>query len=74
MSRQLTVAVERFPLAAPFVISRGARSEATVVTVTITEAAHRGRGGMVVAATHLPLPMAGAVEFPVAPTPPQGAP
>jgi len=44
MPRKLTVAVERFPLAAAFVISRGARTEATVVTVTITEGGHRGRG------------------------------
>ena len=44
MSRKLTIAVEHFPLAAAFVISRGARTEAIVVTVTITEGGHRGRG------------------------------
>lgn len=44
MPRELTIAIEHFSLAAPFVIARGARSEATVVTVTITEGTHRGRG------------------------------
>ncbi|HWG06856.1 MAG TPA: N-acetyl-D-Glu racemase DgcA [Beijerinckiaceae bacterium] len=44
MSRQLTIAVERFPLAAAFVISRGARTEAVVVTAAITEGSHSGRG------------------------------
>ena len=44
MSRQLIIGVERFPLEAAFVISRGARTEAVVVTATITESRHRGRG------------------------------
>jgi L-alanine-DL-glutamate epimerase-like enolase superfamily enzyme len=44
MSRQLTIAVEHFPLAAAFIISRGARTEAVVVTTTIVEGIHVGRG------------------------------
>jgi len=43
-SRSLNVSVERFDLAAPFVISRGARSVAEVVSVTIEEGLFRGRG------------------------------
>ena len=42
--RRLGVAVERFDLAAPFVISRGAKSVAEVVTVTLEEGLFRGRG------------------------------
>ena len=44
MPRRLTVAVERFPIAGQFVISRGARTEAVVVTATVTDGDHRGRG------------------------------
>jgi L-alanine-DL-glutamate epimerase-like enolase superfamily enzyme len=44
MLRQLTIAIERFPLAVAFVISRGARTEAVVVTATIEEGVFRGRG------------------------------
>ena len=44
MPRHLTVAIERFPIAGQFVISRGARTEAVVVTATITDGDHRGRG------------------------------
>lgn len=42
--RQLAVDVDRFPLAARFVISRGAKTEAVVVTATISEGDCRGRG------------------------------
>lgn len=42
--RQLSVGIERFPLAKAFVISRGAKTEAVVVIATITEAGLRGRG------------------------------
>ena len=43
-ARSLKVSVERFDLAAPFVISRGAKSVAEVVTVTLDEGLFRGRG------------------------------
>jgi L-alanine-DL-glutamate epimerase-like enolase superfamily enzyme len=36
--------VERWPIAGKFVISRGSRTEATVVVVEITDGAHKGRG------------------------------
>ncbi|HEY1736267.1 MAG TPA: N-acetyl-D-Glu racemase DgcA [Methylovirgula sp.] len=42
--RQLTVTIDRFPLAARFVISRGAKTEAVVVTATISEFDAQGRG------------------------------
>jgi len=42
--RKLSVAVERWPIAGSFVISRGARTEATVVVATIEEDGHVGRG------------------------------
>ena len=42
--RSLSVSVERFALAAPFVISRGAKSVAEVVTVTLAEGLFQGRG------------------------------
>lgn len=35
ISCQMTIATERFPLVEPFVISRGVRTEATVVSVTL---------------------------------------
>ncbi|MBS7704205.1 N-acetyl-D-Glu racemase DgcA [Chelatococcus asaccharovorans] len=44
MPRHLTLAVEHFAIAGRFVISRGARTEAVVVTATITDGDHRGRG------------------------------
>ena len=43
-ARRLSVNVERFDLAAPFVISRGAKSVAEVVTVTLEEGLFRGLG------------------------------
>ncbi len=42
--RTLSVAVERFPIAGVFAISRGAKTEAVVVTATISDGAHVGRG------------------------------
>lgn len=41
---KLAIAVETFPIAGRFVISRGAKTEARVVTVTITSGDARGRG------------------------------
>lgn len=42
--RTLSVDIESWPLAAPFVISRGAKTEARVVVVRITEDGREGRG------------------------------
>jgi L-alanine-DL-glutamate epimerase-like enolase superfamily enzyme len=42
--RTLTAGEEVWPLSGTFVISRGAKSEARVVTVEITESGRRGRG------------------------------
>jgi L-Ala-D/L-Glu epimerase len=42
--RSLTVAVERFPIAGAFTISCGNRTEAIVVTATISDGQHTGRG------------------------------
>jgi L-alanine-DL-glutamate epimerase-like enolase superfamily enzyme len=44
MTRRLDVAVERFPIAGRFVISRGARTEAVVVTVRLEEDGAAGWG------------------------------
>ncbi|KQP30220.1 mandelate racemase [Methylobacterium sp. Leaf102] len=45
MSRVLTAAVERFPIAGAFTIARGSRTEAVVVLATITDTEGRvGRG------------------------------
>lgn len=44
MMRNLTVAVERWPIAGAFTISRGSRTEAVVVTATIEDGGARGRG------------------------------
>ena len=44
MTLALTVAVERWPIAGSFVISRGSRTEATVVTVSVTDGEFVGRG------------------------------
>jgi L-Ala-D/L-Glu epimerase len=44
MARRLSIAIERFPIAGRFTIARGSRSEATVVTATLTDGAARGRG------------------------------
>jgi L-alanine-DL-glutamate epimerase-like enolase superfamily enzyme len=44
MLRLLSVAVEKWPIAGRFAISRGSRTEAVVVVVTIREGDRRGRG------------------------------
>ncbi|MDQ0395163.1 N-acetyl-D-Glu racemase DgcA [Labrys monachus] len=44
MSRRLSIAVERWPLAAVFTIARGSRTEAVVVVVEISCGDHVGRG------------------------------
>ena len=44
MSRRLSIAVERFPIAGKFTISRGAKTEAVVVVATIADGLHVGRG------------------------------
>ncbi|MEQ4599391.1 MAG: dipeptide epimerase, partial [Methylobacteriaceae bacterium] len=41
---RLTVAVERFPIAGSFTISRGSRTEAVVVVATVEDGSFRGRG------------------------------
>lgn len=42
--RRLSVASERWPLAAAFVISRGTKTEAEVVVAELSDGEHRGRG------------------------------
>jgi len=42
--RHLAVSTDRFPMAAKFVIARGSRTEAVVVTAAVTEGSNRGRG------------------------------
>ena len=44
MTLTLTVAVERFPIAGSFAISRGAKTEAVVVVATLTDGRFTGRG------------------------------
>ena len=44
MTRTLDLNIEKFPIAGAFVISRGSRTEAVVVTATIGEGAVKGRG------------------------------
>lgn len=44
MSRDISVEAERFPIAGVFTISRGSKTEAEVLTCTITENDHSGRG------------------------------
>ncbi|MGY6567656.1 MAG: N-acetyl-D-Glu racemase DgcA [Salinarimonas sp.] len=44
MKRNLEIAIETFPIAGKFTISRGSRTEAAVVTATIREGYHMGRG------------------------------
>ena len=43
-SLALRVAIERFPIAGAFTISRGSRTEAVVVTATVSDGHHTGRG------------------------------
>ena len=44
MARVISVEPERFPIAGTFTISRGSKTEAEVITVTIAEDGHSGRG------------------------------
>ncbi|OHV88514.1 N-acetyl-D-Glu racemase DgcA [Mesorhizobium sp. ORS 3428] len=44
MARVISVEAERFPIAGIFTISRGSKTEAEVITVTISENGHVGRG------------------------------
>jgi L-Ala-D/L-Glu epimerase / N-acetyl-D-glutamate racemase len=44
MPIELSVIDERWPIAGTFTISRGAKTEAHVVVVTLTDGPHRGRG------------------------------
>lgn len=44
MSITLSVTIERFPLKVPFVISRGAKTDAVVVAVTLSDGTSTGRG------------------------------
>lgn len=44
MARVISVEAERFPIAGTFTISRGSKTEAEVITVTIGENGHAGRG------------------------------
>jgi L-Ala-D/L-Glu epimerase len=41
---ELSAKIERWPLANPFTISRGSKTEAVVVTVELGDGGHRGRG------------------------------
>jgi L-Ala-D/L-Glu epimerase / N-acetyl-D-glutamate racemase len=41
---ELSAKIERWPLANPFTISRGSKTEAVVVTVELRDGGHRGRG------------------------------
>ena len=40
----ITATADIFPLRNPFTISRGSKTEARVITATITRGGHRGRG------------------------------
>ena len=44
MTRTLDLNIEKFPIAGAFVISRGSRTEAVVVTATLTQGVVRGHG------------------------------
>jgi len=52
MTRSLAVAVDRFPLARAFSISRGSKTEAVVVAVRIADGAAAGRGERNVYCSH----------------------
>jgi L-alanine-DL-glutamate epimerase-like enolase superfamily enzyme len=60
----LSVRIERWPLASAFTISRGSKTEAVVVTVELADGAHRGRGECVPYARYGETPdgVAAAVE------------
>ncbi len=44
MARVISVVAERFPIAGTFTISRGSKTEAEVISCTIEDGGHRGRG------------------------------
>jgi L-alanine-DL-glutamate epimerase-like enolase superfamily enzyme len=44
MARVISVEAERFPIAGTFTISRGSKTEAEVISCTISEGGHAGRG------------------------------
>ncbi|RUX91337.1 MULTISPECIES: N-acetyl-D-Glu racemase DgcA [unclassified Mesorhizobium] len=44
MARVISVEAERFPIAGTFTISRGSKTEADVISCTISEGGHAGRG------------------------------
>ncbi|PDQ20975.1 dipeptide epimerase [Mesorhizobium sanjuanii] len=44
MARVISVEAERFPIAGTFTISRGSKTEAEVITCTIGQGSHSGRG------------------------------
>src|SRR3954451_8251951 len=44
MARVISVEAERFPIAGTFTISRGSKTEAEVITCTIRQNGHVGRG------------------------------
>ncbi|TIU62464.1 MAG: dipeptide epimerase, partial [Mesorhizobium sp.] len=44
MARVISVEMERFPIAGTFTISRGSKTEAEVITVTIADGGRSGRG------------------------------
>jgi L-alanine-DL-glutamate epimerase-like enolase superfamily enzyme len=44
MARVISVEAERFPIAGTFTISRGSKTEADVITCTISDGGHAGRG------------------------------
>ncbi|CCV14152.1 N-acetyl-D-Glu racemase DgcA [Mesorhizobium sp. STM 4661] len=44
MARVISVEAERFPIAGTFTISRGSKTEAEVITCTISQGSHAGRG------------------------------
>ncbi|MER8575574.1 dipeptide epimerase [Mesorhizobium sp. M1338] len=44
MARVISVEAERFPIAGTFTISRGSKTEAEVISCTISEGSHAGRG------------------------------
>jgi L-alanine-DL-glutamate epimerase-like enolase superfamily enzyme len=60
----LSVRIERWPLASAFTISRGSKTEAVVVTVELGDGTHRGRGEAVPYARYGESPdgVAGAIE------------
>src|ERR1043165_5031302 len=57
---RLSVRIEHWPIAGAFTISRGAKTQATVVIAEIGDGAHRGRGECVPYARYGETPEAGA--------------